>query len=100
VGFAFPKKLQKNPLAINQSVTVFLRPEAIRLHPANTSIDRAFKGVVEDIIFVGSTRKYRIHLGGEITLTALETTLGVPQYTVGDEVLISWKTDDCSVFES
>ena len=98
IGFAFPKELQKTSLTSNQAVTVFLRPEAIRLYPANTSVDAAFKGIVEDIIFVGSTRKYRIRLGKEIILTALETTLGTPQYAVGDDVHISWKPEDCSVF--
>jgi len=99
IGFAFPKELQKTSLTSNQAVTVFLRPEAIRLYPVNTSVDAAFKGIVEDIIFVGSTRKYRIRLGSEIVLTALETTLGTPQYAVGDDVRISWKPEDCSVFE-
>lgn len=99
IGFAFPKELQKTSLTSNQAVTVFLRPEAIRLYPVNTSVDAAFKGIVEDIIFVGSTRKYRIRLGSEIVLTALETTLGTPQYAVGDDVHISWKPGDCSVFE-
>jgi spermidine/putrescine transport system ATP-binding protein len=98
VGFAYPKELQNKPLASNQAVTVFLRPEAIRLHPLKASNDATFKGVIEDIIFVGSTRKYRVRLGSEIILTALETTLGTPQYAVGEEVHILWNADDCSVF--
>jgi spermidine/putrescine transport system ATP-binding protein len=98
IGFAFPQKLPSTSFTSNQAVTVFLRPEAIRLYPAQASIDAAFKGSVEDIMFVGSTRKYRIRLGSEIVLTALETTLGAPQYVVGDDIQISWNADDCSAF--
>ncbi len=99
MSFPISGKTHKNPLREGQKVVVFLRSEAIMLHPANTNTDAAFKGVIGDIIFVGSTRKYRVHIGNEITLTALETTLGAPQYAVGDEVQISWSADDCSVFE-
>jgi spermidine/putrescine transport system ATP-binding protein len=81
-----------------QNVTVFLRPEAILLSPLNASNDKALKGIVREIIFVGSTRKYHIDLHGQLLLTALETTLGAASYSVGDEVELSWKANDCSVF--
>ncbi|MCU0424076.1 MAG: ABC transporter ATP-binding protein [Candidatus Kapabacteria bacterium] len=98
VYFPVSASTHKDPLREGQKVIVFLRPEAIRIHPANTRNEGALKGILQEIIFVGSTRKYRIDLKGELLLTALETTLGEASYSVGDEVALSWKPEDCSIF--
>jgi spermidine/putrescine transport system ATP-binding protein len=88
----------KERLREGQQVSVFLRPEAITLFPLHLRTEEAFQGTVQEIIFAGSTRKYRINLQGQLMLTALETTLGTAPYAVGDELALSWKADDCSIF--
>lgn len=103
VKFKINRKINQNPFREGQKVVVFLRPEAVFLKPHNSENedieDRAI-GSIKEIIFVGSTRKYHVDVNGELLITALETTLGTPQYAVGDKVQVSWKADDCSIFSA
>lgn len=101
VGFYVSGKTHTVPLREGQKITVFLRPEAIKLsalEATNTSNNEAMSGTIEEIIFVGSTRKYLVNLQGQVRLTALETTLGAAQFSIGDTVALTWSADDCSVF--
>jgi ABC-type Fe3+/spermidine/putrescine transport system ATPase subunit len=106
-GVPFPTAAQTVSLQgaqAGQNVSIFLRPEAIKLelvqsaNVAQASNEEALWGQIQDIIFVGSTRKYRVIVNDHITLTALETTFGEAQFAIGDMVHVSWKPDDCSVF--
>lgn len=86
-----------------QSVSIFLRPEVVHVHSSNddslnTEQESTAQGRIVDIMFVGSTRKYRVELSPRLTLTALETTQSAPQFAIGEAVTVSWKPQDCSVF--
>jgi spermidine/putrescine transport system ATP-binding protein len=102
VCFPVSAKTHKEPFHEGQKIMVFLRPEAVKLAPfdaVNTSNDGAIRGTIKEVIFVGSTRKYLMDVQGQLQLTALETTLGTAQFSVGDTVALSWSAYDCSIFE-
>ncbi len=87
--------VQTNGLSIGKNAGVYLRPESIRF----TADTNAFKGTVVQILFVGMFRKYKVDLGNNIFVTIAETTANASPHNPGDEVYITWNSEQASVFE-
>jgi putative spermidine/putrescine transport system ATP-binding protein len=78
------------------AVTATVRPEKIVF--ADEAKDRTTNlvaGTVQDVIFVGETRRYEVEIGGEMRLVLKrQNRAGVAQYERGDAVRVAWHIDD------
>jgi putative spermidine/putrescine transport system ATP-binding protein len=78
------------------AVTATVRPEKIVF--ADEGADRTtnlLAGTVQDVIFVGETRRYEIGIGGEARLVLKrQNRAGVAQYQRGDAVHVTWHVED------
>lgn len=85
--------------APNQRMTVALRPERIALAaPASAAASsdglQWHEGTVEEIVYIGEIRKYRIRLGGQVLTAKQQTGTGVPSFTDGARVAVGWHPAD------
>jgi putative spermidine/putrescine transport system ATP-binding protein len=78
------------------AVTATVRPEKIVF--ADEGADRTtnhLAGIVQDVIFVGETRRYEVGIGGEARLVLKrQNRAGVAQYQRGDTVRVAWHVAD------
>lgn len=78
---------------ISDEVTVFLRPERVKLCqdlPSDTS-ENTFQGQIANMIFLGSKLYYEVALAGGGPIVKVETLYDVGEpYHEGDKVTISW----------
>ncbi len=89
-----------DPLAAaGTAVLISVRPERVRL--ARTSLaapdpQNRLSGQVEEVIYMGSSRKYVISLAGGSHLTAVQQADGDParRFAVGDAVVATWGSAD------
>ncbi|MBV6644625.1 MAG: ABC transporter ATP-binding protein [Cyclobacteriaceae bacterium] len=87
-------ELKMDNVISGNEVDLFIRPEHIILNTSSGKI----QGKVQEIIFVGTVRKYKIGIDGGITIVATETTLKPSLYTPDQLVYMDWDSDKVSVF--
>jgi putative spermidine/putrescine transport system ATP-binding protein len=82
--------------ATGSDVTVVIRPERLELLPATdggTPADwNAARGRIEDLIYLGNTRKYRVRLddAGRDVFVRTPVTTAAPSFALGDRVVVAW----------
>ena len=76
-------------------VTVAVRPERIVLGPPS---EGALMGTINDIIFLGTARKYVIRLADGTECTALRQVSDAAAYSRGAAVALSWHGDHAASF--
>lgn len=81
---------------VGDSVTVAVRPEAIRIRVADKHRDDALKGRISGVSYLGSLTRYRVALENESILAQLQSS-NQSILPVGQEVYLEWKTDDAIV---
>src|SRR5256885_11313323 len=74
-------------------LTLALRPERVRLAPAGeqaralgpveASGYRWWQGVIEEVVYIGATRKYQVRLGGQLLVAQQQAGFGVPGFCRG-----------------
>ena len=76
-------------------VTIVVRPEDVRLAPTEIAADVAFKGVLEDMVYLGAFVRYRVRLFEGLRITA-STADRATRYAlaVGKPVWAGWSLDD------
>ena len=83
----------------SRSATIALRPEKVRLEPADAAGDAAdnrFPGTVHDLLYMGDVTVYRVTTPGGAKLEALRANAesGRTQFfEVGDAVELAWRVD-------
>ena len=81
------------------AVAVAVRPEKIRLAPATSGATEApntFAGVLEECIFRGALRRYRVRLPhGRVWNVDEPSTSGTPALAATAPVLLQWRPEDC-----
>jgi spermidine/putrescine ABC transporter ATP-binding subunit len=85
------------PWIPGDAVAVAVRPERIRLEagrPASGS-PNAFAGTVEECIFRGATRRYRVRLPHGGMWSVDEAAVGPAPLAPGTPVGIAWQPEDC-----
>jgi putative spermidine/putrescine transport system ATP-binding protein len=91
-------------LEIGQNVVLAVRPERVQLAPATVDMareDNRATGVVQDVIYLGRSRKYIVKVSDAVELVVLQQAEDSRcAFEVGEAVGISWKSEDSSVFPS
>jgi ABC-type Fe3+/spermidine/putrescine transport system ATPase subunit len=82
----------------NVEVGLLIRPEAIELAraPANA---QGFAGMVEEVVYLGSTLKYFVRLESGATVIARRSFGQQPVFAAGDRVVASWSPADVHVVQ-
>jgi len=82
-------------------VQLLLRPERIQIAPAAAPLPagrNAMRGKVVNSVFVGTTIKYQVGLGGDLLLRVdAPADLHTPAMA-GDEVTLAWRPEDARLF--
>ncbi len=91
-GVIVPVPVNNYPVGCD--VQLFIRPEHISISPKAGRL----KGIISDMIFVGTNRKYIIEIPSGQRIIAAETTLHIPIYALGQEVWIDWNPGKASLF--
>ena len=88
-------------------LTLALRPERVRLAPASgqgrapISLDasgyRWWNGVIEEVVYIGATRKYQVRLGGQLLVAQQQAGSDVPGFRAGERVDVGWSMADVRV---
>ncbi len=81
-------------------VTIVVRPEDVRLAPTALAADVAFKGVLEDMVYLGAFVRYRVRLSDGQRITASTAHRATRHaLAVGKPVWAGWSLDDQRVIE-
>jgi len=79
-------------------VHIAIRPARIAILRAHEDMTNTFEGVVEELIYLGETTKYRISFGDGESLTLKQTNrFGELNLLRGEKVRVGWKADDAKV---
>jgi ABC-type Fe3+/spermidine/putrescine transport system ATPase subunit len=89
----------KGPWHSGDAVAVAIRPEKIRLAQVTsgaTDAPNSFAGVVEECIFRGALRRYRVRLPhGRVWSVDEPSTSGAPALAPSAAVRVQWRPEDC-----
>jgi putative spermidine/putrescine transport system ATP-binding protein len=87
-------------IAAGQPVIVAIRPERMRLGPADgatAGVENRLGGTVVELIYLGRSRKYVIDAGSlRITTVQQIESGGEAVFAPGDKVSVSWTADDAT----
>jgi ABC-type Fe3+/spermidine/putrescine transport system ATPase subunit len=85
-------------------LTLALRPERIRLAPADGRTYgsdavgyRRWRGVIEEVVYVGAARKYQVRLGGQLLVAQQQAGHDVPCFGEGETVEVGWFVADLRI---
>ena len=93
-------------------LTLALRPERVRLahadaaRPSETAPPprsaeangyRWWPGVVEEVVYIGATRKYQVRLGRQLLVAQQQAGHDVPRFRDGERVDVGWSIADLRV---
>ncbi|MBW3634015.1 MAG: ABC transporter ATP-binding protein [Chloroflexi bacterium] len=92
-------------VAVGDNVTVTVRPEKTLIlpveAPGSERIGREnwICGTIADVVYLGESRKYLVHLSGGVTLIARQqaTSIDMPMLQPEQEVVVGWHANDCVV---
>lgn len=81
-------------VADGQRASVSVRPEKIRIGAGFDGIANCYDGVVEDVVYQGSTTSYRIRVGGgrEVNV-AVQNTERSDGYAPGARIKVGWEPE-------
>lgn len=80
-----------NNISIGDEIRFSIRPEKMFIIKEETHAENFLKGVIEEVIYVGETTRYKIRIGNQKTINLKEmNVLGGGKKKVGDKVKISW----------
>jgi ABC-type Fe3+/spermidine/putrescine transport system ATPase subunit len=84
----------------NEDVNISLRPEKVVLITGETQPINSYSAILEDIIYLGETTKFKLILEGqgEEIFLKLQNRKGVPKLARGEVAKVGWDSDDMTVF--
>jgi spermidine/putrescine transport system ATP-binding protein len=80
-----------------QDVTLIVRPEKIILNPPDADSPTVLHGEVREIVYIGTDTRYVVSLAsGDQIVVRIQNLAGRGrgEYTVGDQVALSWAAED------
>ena len=81
-------------IEIGEEVRFCIRPEKIFFVKQDDIVQNIIEAVVNEVIYVGETIRYKLNIGNEKVINIREQNLKVNRrYKEGDKVKISWDTD-------
>lgn len=86
------------PAFSTKKVSIAIRPERVNFAKSPTDLLNTYEGVVQEVIYLGDTLKYRILADGKEELVVTEKNdLESNRYKRGDCVLLGWNDEDMNM---
>lgn len=88
--------------SVGQKVALVLRAESLSLQRENPNDSvNHLKGVVEFLVYLGTNAEYEVTLlNGKRLRVVEQITNGIPSFSKGDDVYVTWKPSDSIPLES
>jgi putative spermidine/putrescine transport system ATP-binding protein len=83
-------------LAVDQRLSVMIRPERVRLRAEGGELANRYEGVVDRVTYLGALTNYRVQCGQARVLAQSQTTAD-EAFRAGDRVVVEWGERDCAV---
>ena len=88
---------QRTRIEPNEEISVAVRPEKIQIlsgeNNDQSEIVNRYTGKIEEIVYVGEARIYRISLAPEVIINAkVQSGPDVQKYDIGDSIVVGWRT--------
>ena len=88
---------QRTRIGPNEEISVAVRPEKIQIlsgeNNDQSEIVNRYTGKIEEIVYVGEARIYRISLAPEVIINAkVQSGPDVQKYDIGDSIVVGWRT--------
>ena len=81
--------------------TLSLRPERVKLNPANGACSNVFTGRIEELIYLGDHTRVRASVcGNNDFVIKVPNSEGVPNLTPGANITVGWKKEDCRALDA
>jgi putative spermidine/putrescine transport system ATP-binding protein len=94
---ALPVKVE----GVGASTTLSLRPERVRLNPANGHCSNVFQAKVEELIYLGDHTRVRASVcGNQDFVIKVPNAEGVPDLAPGATITVGWKKEDCRALDA
>jgi len=79
-------------VTVGENVCFSIRPEKMIISNSEQQLENAFDGIIEEIIYIGETTRYKIIVGKEIIINVREMNVGDRSpYKKGQKIKLSWK---------
>ncbi len=81
--------------------TLSLRPERVKINPANGSMPNVFGAQVEELIYLGDHIRTRVSVCGHSDFVVkLPNAEGKVQFEPGSKISVGWKVEDCRALDA
>ncbi len=99
-GGGYLNALKVNVDGIGDRTSVSLRPERVRVNPADGSVDNTFEGKVEELIYLGDHVRTRVNVcGNEEFIVKIPNAQGHRLVDKGQNIQLGWMSDDCRALD-
>jgi putative spermidine/putrescine transport system ATP-binding protein len=86
---------------VGAPTTLSLRPERVKINPANGSMPNVFGAQVEELIYLGDHIRTRVSVCGHSDFVIkLPNAEGKVQFEPGSKISVGWKTEDCRALDA
>jgi putative spermidine/putrescine transport system ATP-binding protein len=87
--------------SVGASTTLSLRPERVRIDPANGAYSNVFTARVEELIYLGDHTRVRASVcGSSDFVIKVPNAEGVPNLQPGSTISVGWKKEDCRALDA
>ena len=94
------KALKVNVDGIGDRTSVSLRPERVKVNPADGSVDNIFEGKVEELIYLGDNVRTRVNVCcNEEFIVKIPNSQGHRLVEKGRNIKLGWLSDDCRALD-
>ena len=99
-GGGYLNALKVNVDGIGDRTSVSLRPERVRVNPADGSVDNTFEGKVEELIYLGDHVRTRVNIcGNKEFIVKIPNAQGHRLVDKGQNIQLGWMSDDCRALD-
>ncbi|MEX0815180.1 MAG: ABC transporter ATP-binding protein [Dongiaceae bacterium] len=100
-GGAVIEALAVNVETVGEPTTLSLRPERVRIDPANGSCPNVFPARVEELIYLGDHIRARLSVCGcSDFVIKVPNSEGTPRLSAGATISVGWKREDCRALDA
>jgi len=86
---------------VGTATTLSLRPERVRLNPANGACANVFPAQVEELIYLGDHTRVRASVcGNKDFIIKVPNSEGVPTLKPGTSISVGWRKEDCRALDA
>lgn len=86
---------------VGAATTLSLRPERVRLNPANGHYSNVFQARIEELIYLGDFTRVRATVcGSSEFIIKVPNAEGAPDLAPGTLISVGWKKEDCRALDA